>query len=231
MLWYKSWLETRPRLFIFTVVQLFFVTVVLHGLASGTPAAKSILLFLAFMFPVFFPVVLAGTGVNTIPSFRPARGLHGSTLFTLSLPVSRFRLVAVRSALGILEVFGGVAAVFGVIWAAFPSLRAQWPLLYSLEYLLAVPCCILGVYFLTVVFAAVFEDVAFQSWAGLASIFLLRWLSRTVAIPPALNIFQAIGTASPLITHTMPWATMGVSVGASVVLFLIALKIVQARQY
>jgi hypothetical protein len=56
-------------------------------------------------------------------------------------------------------------------------------------------------------------------------------LAATVHVPAPLNIFQAIGTDSPLFTHSLPWASMGISVAASAAFFWIALKIVQAREY
>ena len=39
------------------------------------------------------------------------KGLHGSMYFTLSLPVSRFRLFATRAGLGMLEAAGVLAAL------------------------------------------------------------------------------------------------------------------------
>jgi hypothetical protein len=35
-------------------------------------------------------------------------------------------------------------------------------------------------------------------------------LSKTVSVPPSLNIFRAMGASSPLLTHTLPWGSMGV---------------------
>jgi hypothetical protein len=49
--------------------------------------------------------------VTTQPSLVASKGIHGSTLFTLSLPVSRLRLMSVRAAIGWLE----GAGVIGVL--------------------------------------------------------------------------------------------------------------------
>jgi hypothetical protein len=52
-----------------------------------------------------------------------------------------------------------------------------------------------------------------------------------VPVPQSLNIFQAIGESSPLFTHALPWASMGISLGAAALLLLAAMKVVQAREY
>ena len=44
--------------------------------------------------------LLAGAGIKTQAAFQTVKGLHGSTYFTLSLPVSRFRLLAIRAGIG-----------------------------------------------------------------------------------------------------------------------------------
>ena len=50
-------------------------------------------------------------------------------------------------------------------------------------------------------------------------------------VPQSVNLFQAMGASSPLFTHTFPWTSMGVSVAASVIFFLVALKIAESREY
>jgi hypothetical protein len=60
--------------------------------------------------------------------------------------------------------------------------------------------------------------------------FLWVLLSRPF-LPPSLNIFRAMGQSSPLFTHTIPWASMGIALGAAAILLLAALKVVQTREY
>jgi hypothetical protein len=40
-----------------------------------------------------------------------------------------------------------------------------------------------------------------------------------------------MGEGSPLVAHTMPWATMAFSLGLAAILFIGALKIVQRLEY
>src|SRR5580704_6212326 len=112
MLFYKNWMETWPRLCLFTAFLLIISSVAVHAAETHPVAAQQLPVYFGFLFVTFFPAILAGSGIGTQPSFRPGRGLLGSTLFTLSLPVSRFRLLATRSALGILEVCAAVAVIF-----------------------------------------------------------------------------------------------------------------------
>jgi hypothetical protein len=238
MLWYKNWLETRLRLLYLLGFSIFFLLSNANRMEStlarqmdSSSAAGRIFLGTLSLFLTVFPLMLAGEGINTKASFRPNRGLHGSTLFTLSMPVSRARLLGVRTALGLIEMLAAFTVVCCVMGAALPTLRAQLNLHDSVEYVLATFICLCGFYCLFVLFAAALQDDMFQVWASIAAILVLRILAATAPFPRSLNIFQAIGSASPLITHTLPWASMGISIGASVIFFLIALKIVQSREY
>jgi len=70
--------------------------------ASGVPsveAARNLMVTISF-FLIFTPVYLAGTGIKTQSGFQAMQGIHGSMYYTLSLPVSRFRLLGVRAAFG-----------------------------------------------------------------------------------------------------------------------------------
>jgi hypothetical protein len=100
----------------------------------------------------------------------------------------------------------------------------------SVKYVLTISICLCGFYFLAVLLATFLDD-QFQMWASILAIALLRWLAIKFPLPPSLNVFRAMGEGSPLITHTFPWASMGVSLGVSAILFWIALKIVEAREY
>jgi hypothetical protein len=99
MLWHKGWMETRFRL-LFTVGFTTLILVLQYSVrtAAPTPGAKSPALGLVmFSNPTLVLMVcalLGGAGIVTQPSLQATKGLHGSTLFTLSLPVSRLRLLA-----------------------------------------------------------------------------------------------------------------------------------------
>jgi hypothetical protein len=113
MLWLKSFIECRPRLYLWFLVivsisaslwfalpdrfhhpgarkpitpeELWHVVVVVFGLVLVPLGAK----------------LLAGSGISSQTSWGMLRGFHPSTHFLLGLPVSRARLVQVRTAVGI----------------------------------------------------------------------------------------------------------------------------------
>src|SRR5262249_50279998 len=105
MLWYKNWLETRGRILFLLAFILFPVALRMATSRPANPTAlaeQRSMAFLAFYWAVP-TIMLAGAGVKTQPGAAATRGLHGSMYFTLTLPVSRLRLLAVRAGLGWLE--------------------------------------------------------------------------------------------------------------------------------
>ncbi len=61
-----------------------------------------------------------------------------------------------------------------------------------------------------------------------AVVVLYGLLSKVPLLAP-VNIFRAM--ISPLFTHSFPWASMGISLGAAAVLGLAALRVVQTSEY
>ncbi len=230
MLWMKAWLETRWRL---AQVLGLVVLVLLMGEQGGglgsTENADRLMLLLS-MLSIFGAVNLAGAGISTQSPLRASRGLHGSMYFTLSLPVSRFRLLAVRAGFGLLETTG--INVFMVVsaWSLFPLVRANSTPLDVLRLILAAIVCTGCFYFISISVATVLDE-PWQTY-GSYLVIGIAWLIVTLlALPPSANVFRFMTAASPLLTHRLPWAAMTISLCASVVLFVAALKIVQRREY
>jgi len=158
------------------------------------------------------------------------KGLHGSMYYTLALPVSRFRLLAVRAGVGMLETVAVLALAPSAVWLMSPVLRTQLTGLDMFEYWVAISACLSSIYFFGVLLSTFLEDWT-QNFTSVLAIFFLQLFFTNVPVPPSLNIFRAMGIGSPLITHALPWATMGVSLGVAALLFLVALRVVQAREY
>jgi hypothetical protein len=57
------------------------------------------------------------------------------------------------------------------------------------------------------------------------------WLIFDKTAPVAVNIFRGMGEGSPLLTQTVPWTAMGVSLAMAASLYLVALRVVQIREY
>jgi len=230
MLWYKGWLETRIRLLIglgwFGVLMVSMHLIGNNaGLGGLTPAAG--FAFMAMTQMVVISSILAGTGIATQAPFQEIKGLQGSTIFTLSLPVSRFRLLAVRSMLGWLEMAGLIGALCFLNWLGIPWLRVT--AIEMFEYAGTLIACSSTLYFITVLVATFLNEWRLQgSFIAFAA---LWWLPNHTPLPASANVFRAMGDGSPLVAHTTPWTTMAFSLALSAILFFAALKIVQAREY
>ncbi|MCP5110825.1 MAG: hypothetical protein GY953_08330, partial [bacterium] len=175
-------------------------------------------------------IMFAGAGIATQPSFQATKGLHGSTLFTLSLPVSRFRLLAVRAGLGWLEMAGFIGAMCCGLWILSPALRSAITPEEMFRQAVALVVCVTGLYCIPVLLATFLDD----QWRLSGSMIVfgaLWWLFNYTPLPASANIFRAMGDSSPLIAHTMPWLAMSISLGLAAVLFFAALKVVQSREY
>lgn len=182
------------------------------------------------LFLIFSPVYLAGTGIRTQSGFQAMQGIHGSMYYTLSLPVSRFRLLGVRTAFGLLETAGIDVIVMGFAWILFPIVRANSSPLDLLQLILSAIACTACFFFVSVLLAT-FLGESWQLFGSLFVIAALRQVAARLALPPSFNVFRFGGDASPLITHTLPWPAMAVSFIVSAILFFAALKIVQNREY
>jgi hypothetical protein len=227
MLWYKGWLETRFRL-LFVLAVVTFMSV-----AQSYPGSKlyaRAVLFMAGMSVCLICIFLAAAGIVTQQSLQAAKGLHGSTLFTLTLPVSRFRLLAVRAGLGWLEMSFGVGEICCLLWFLFPVIRNSTTPLELAEYAAVLIVCGSAFYCITVLLATFLDDL-WRVWGSFLCYGAFWWLANKIPAPASWNIFWAMGDGSPVLAHTMPWTAMAVALGLSAVLFFAALKIVQSREY
>jgi hypothetical protein len=160
MLWYKSWLETKLKLWIAlgymgTLLAIGSLRTIApsalpppaHKPSLGLSLTWMIGIFVTMMCSYFFP----GAGIATSQhSFLFLRGLHGSTQYTLSLPVSRLDLLAVRSGLGWLEMAGVTGTYCFGIWLGGPVLFQGVTGFEMFEYVVTVIACVSAPYFLCV---------------------------------------------------------------------------------
>jgi hypothetical protein len=235
MLWFRAWLETRWRI-VFTLAWLsFFVGVLaISGAGSAAPSNAALGRLLSVMaFPwIFVPVWLAGSGVRTQPGFgrNATRGVHGSTFFTLSLPVTRARLLMVRGVLGLLETAAVILVLGAAAWMLFPIVRAASTPIEGMQHLLVVFMCGLAFYGLSVLMATLLDET-WHIWSTTFLIMVLWAPTVRRLLPPAFDIFRPLVDASPLVTHTLPWTAMSASVVAGGVFVLAALHIVKTQEY
>ncbi len=224
MLWYKAWLETRFRL-LFSLVVVALVLVLLYSKqATEARAVVGIATGLAAL----LSIMLAGAGIATQPAFQATKGLHGSILFTLSMPVSRFHLLAVRAGFGWLEMVGGIGAVCCGMWMLFPA-ETVMPR-DMLDYAGTLIACASGLYAISVLLATFLDD-QWRVWGSGIVFAALWWLLNKTPLPGSMNIFRAMGEGSPLVAHTLPLLAMTYSLGLAAILVFVAFKVVQHREY
>jgi hypothetical protein len=174
--------------------------------------------------------LLGGAGIVTQPSLQATKGLHGSTLFTLSLPASRLRLLAVRASIGWFEAAGVIGALCCGMWLVSPALRAMATPVEMLQYAGTLIACASALYYFSVLLATFLDD-QWRAWGSMIASAALWWLSTHTPLPAYANIFRAMREGSPPLAHTMPWTAMAFSLGLAAILFFAALKVVQTREY
>jgi hypothetical protein len=223
VLWHKGWLETRFRwLFAMSIVALFFV--------NNRRAGQSVVVGNAAIMVALLSIMLAGAGINTQAPLQAKKGLHGSTLYTLSLPVSRLRLLAVRAGLGWLELAAGIAVLCSGVWILSPAVRANatpWEIPMQAVTLIA---CASGLYSITVLLATFLDDL-WRIWGSAIAFAALVWVQSHTSWPAPANVYWALTQGSPLVAHAMPWTAIAFSLGLAAILFCAALKIARTREY
>src|SRR5262245_10196884 len=109
MLWYKAWRESRVRFLLTAAVWTLLCLGLMYRARTGfPPPERPDLLYSAWVWaniygnfnPTVFIILAMVLGLGGLQRERPV----GSAPFTLSLPVTRFRLVQVRAATGLLQV-------------------------------------------------------------------------------------------------------------------------------
>ncbi len=229
MLWHKGWLETRYRL-LFALAFVAFLQILQHKPGASPQGVFGLILFANPMLVVMTCSLLAGAGVTTQPSFVASKGIHGSTLFTLSLPVSRLRLMSVRAAIGWLEAIGVIGVLCCAAWFLSPALRAMVGPGTMLQYAATLIACGSSIYSVSVLLGTFLDD-QWRTWGTMLTSAGLWWLSTHTALPAFLDIFRGMGRGSPLISHTVPWNAILFSVLLAAVLLFAALSVLRAREY
>lgn len=234
MLWYKSWFETRAR-FAFcsgmvVLLLAFYWWLGTRPSPSGSQASPAAAFGVAILCVIWISAFLAGAGIVTQPAFQASKGLHGSTSFTLSLPVSRFRMLAVRAGIGWFETFVLVVILCCGIGFVFPPLRAagtHWEMFENAALIVAYA----SAFYSISVLMGTFLDDLWRNWGSILVWAALWMLSNQLRVPASFDIFKAVGEASPLVVHKMPWPALGVSLAIVVICFLAATRIVRIREY
>lgn len=230
MLWYKGWLETRFRLLL-TLGAVTGFLIYMHSIPLGHSKFSVVAVTgVPKISVIWICAFLAGAGIATQPAMQASKGLYGSMLFTLTLPVTRLRLIAVRSFIGWLETAAAISIFCWGLWLLIPGFTAVVPAAEMIEFAATLIAAASALYFVSVLLATFLDD-QWRIW-GTMLVPLVFWqLSRLIPLPAFADILRAIGNGSPLITHTMPWSTIAFSLALAAAFFVAALKVAQTREY
>jgi ABC-2 type transport system permease protein len=236
VLWYKAWLESRSRfLTCLATLTIFVVVFVGHAQEFIRPEWKADynrLLFVTQQFVVIIwilAVVLLGMGGIV------REKATGTSSLTLSLPVSRARLLGVRVGVGVLE-----AIALGVVpWSAIfvVSSLARMPILASqVEFyvMLLIGCGL--TYFAMAVLVSSLVEGEYTAPAVAFGVVLLSAIMFDAWLRP-FNLWRLVtgdyyvDRRTFLLSGHFPWRGMLVSVSAAALMFLTSVKVIQKREF
>jgi hypothetical protein len=239
MLWYKSWLDTRWRFLIGLGLLLCS--------AAGSVIAYPQVLKLIPLVPAHIDGVLGERIRETVELSRSYHGYiwshwfrqnlsqtgtlfavllgtaglltqSGGSLFTLSLPVSRKRLIGVRAATGLAELFV-LAFVPTLAIPLFSPLISQS---YGLSPALIHGLCMFiaaSLFFnLAFLLSTVFSDAWRPLLIALALAFALA-LFEQLSRSPAIGVFQVMSAEAYFRGGNLPWAGLLATAALSAVLY------------
>ena len=240
MLWYKSWLETRVRFFLMAgvyVLTSWYVTPEVIGrlLVDSKPAAAlaqtgRVTLGSFWFIWTVLAVMLAGAGINTQTFRGVTQGLHGSMLFTLSLPVRRRRLLGVRAALGALETAFVIIFACLFMWSVSPLLRAHVGVSTILVYAL-VSLVWSSVFYCLSTFLATFLDEMWQCYGSFLGIAVMLCLRPPIKKFFSFDILRMLGDPTHLTVSTLPWPGILTCLALSAALLFASVQVVERKQY
>jgi ABC-2 type transport system permease protein len=244
MLWYKAWLESRARFLLSacTVALLCVAFVLLHREAAElADHSRSYveyiwrIVYKGYLREIF--VLLAVLlGVGGLMRERD----HGTTTFTLALPVSRWRLVFIRAAVGVLEVLG-LSVLPALILPSMSSLVGEvypWSQAWQFGLLWSVS----GAFFFAIGFlASIF--FAGEYTAPVVAVIAMLGYSLAVELPQIERFAPDVhdlmsGVDMPyfrsdvyLLTGTLPWTALAVILFAVSCSLILAAKVTDRQDF
>ena len=236
MLWYKAWLETRSRfLTCLATLTIFCAVFVSHAqglIRPGWTADYNRLLFVTQQFLVIMwilAVVLLGMGGIV------REKAIGTSSLSLSLPVSRARLLAVRVGTGVLE-----AIALGV---------APWTIIFLISFLAGVAILISQVvfyvalllgggltYFAMAVLVSSLLEGEYTAPAVAFAVVLLTAIIFDAWLRP-FNLWRMVTGDFYVDRHTyllsghFPWRGMLASMSGAAVMLLASIRVIQRRDF
>jgi ABC-type transport system involved in multi-copper enzyme maturation permease subunit len=201
MLWYKFWRETRVR-WMMSILALAWVCAVIVVIEKTTRAhAEQPMSYISYIWQavykgyvrdifVLLAIVLGGG------SLLQERA-HGTVGFTLALPVSRSRLIAMRTAVGLSEILLLALVPAVVVPALSPFFGETYPILQALQFSLLWTVCGALVFGAALLLSTLMAG-EYSAWmACFLAMMLYSAIVNVTALQriPALNFFKIMSGA------------------------------------
>jgi hypothetical protein len=229
MIWYRAFLETRSRFYLSRAMLVFMALVFFPGDAtkaakifSGVAKTNSGVLWGMFV------IIVAGAGINTQTTCSTRQGVHGSIFFTLSLPVSRRKLLLTRAAVGYAASFVLAIAACLTFWISSPAVRSLVTLRDLLTYAVSLFVGTLVFHSFAILFAT-FLDEMWQFYAS-AAVCMAALMIRPFA-GTDWDIFRLVGDRSIPVFGGVWWPGFAGCLLLSAAILLAAIRLVERREY
>jgi ABC-type transport system involved in multi-copper enzyme maturation permease subunit len=238
VLWYKAWLETRWR-FLVCLTGLLLPCVAFYRIVNlwQFPAAKAE--YYSQLFGVhqisvgIWPYAVIFLGMGGLLRERAA----GTSTLTLTLPVSRAHVIAVRVCVGFGEatVLAIVPWLVNLVVSVFLRTPYSFPLAASSILLLTSGGL---VYFATAILISAIVEGEYTAIAIVFGLVILAaFLSRNVSWLSALDLQHLMSGKSWIDQDTwlfkkpLPWSAMAASLFVAVLMVLTSIGIIQRREF
>jgi ABC-2 type transport system permease protein len=245
MLWYKSWLDTRWRFF----VALGLLTMSAAGIVLTYPRVLALLPlvpasdaggelgrrireaamlareFRGYIWSQWFhgnarqewTIVAALLGTGGLV----AQGSRGA-LFTLSLPVSRNRLLAVRAAAGLGEMLVVALAAALLLPLLSPTVGERYALVDALAHAICLFAAGAVFFSLALLLSTSFEDPWRPLLIALATAAVLAMCEMVFRAMEPYSVFTVMSGDVYFRTGRLPWLGIAASLGAAAAMFSLA---------
>ena len=245
MLWYKAWRETRARFAVAVLTLVWVCTVILVLQQQSRLHGPSPMSYSAYVWNAVYKdyvrdlfivltMVLGGGGLLQ----EQATGTAG---FTLSLPTTRRRHVAVRGAVGVLE-FSSLAFVPATVIPPLSAAVGQaYPGSQAAQFAILWACCGILVFGLAQLLATLVPGATSGWIVGFLTLMLYAAVLNVSALDrhPELDLFKIMsGAGLPYFSRAdcaivgpLPWIALGVIVASGIGCLFAAERVLASRDF
>jgi hypothetical protein len=239
MLWRKGWWDTRG-LFQFTLAWVILVCALFLGLGGKAGPAdyqKMVwVLWFRFIMTSMWPILALFMGMTilrSIPLFDGPPGAAG--LFTLSLPITRRKIILSHWAVLVMEMTAITLAQAPLI-GAISRFNGRWfPMTDAILYSMFIGIGGMAFVSLSYLLIVIFKN---NAWAILGPVVVVnillhwpRWIIGEYAEYPWWNIFHVMSGESYFRHGRIPWLGLLASLTASASMMFAAVRIYERRDF